>query len=100
MALKWKPNPDAAPFLSSSAHYNVKLPCCQDPWRISKKGLIGKLVLWTLVFILFVTVVINIVFVLGTTSKSRSNSQPPSIEKDSDFEERRNVIIGKRAVRR
>ena len=99
MALKWKPNPDAAPFLPSSAYYNIKLPCCQDPWRFRKKGLIGKLVQWTLVFILFVTVVINILFILDTTSKSRSNSQPPSIEKDNDFEERRNVVIGKTAVR-
>lgn len=91
--MSWKPNPDATPFLPSKAYYNIKLPCCHNAWKIRKKGLIGKLVQWTLVFILFVTVVVNILFILDTTANFRTRSQPPSVGKDKAFEERKNVII-------
>ncbi|XP_028393011.1 protein O-linked-mannose beta-1,2-N-acetylglucosaminyltransferase 1-like [Dendronephthya gigantea] len=91
--MSWKPNPHAAPFQPTNAYYTIKLPCCGNAWKIRKKGLLGKCVQWTLVFILFITVVVNVLFIMDTTSKFRKQKLSNPNEEDKDFEERRNVII-------
>lgn len=92
--MSWKPNPDAMPFQPTNAYYTIKLPCCQNAWKIRKKGLIGRCVQWTLVFILFITVVVNVLFIMDTTSKFRKQQLLNPKGEDKRFEERRHVIIG------
>lgn len=92
--MSWKPNPNAAPFQPTNAYYTIKLPCCGNAWKIRKKGLLGKCVQWTLVFILFITVVVNVLFIMDTTSKFRNQKLSNPKGEDKALEERRNVIIG------
>ena len=91
--MSWKPNPNATPFQPSNAYYSIKLPCCQNAWKIRKKGLLGRCVQWTLVLILLITVVVNVLFIMDTTSKFRKQQLNPKGE-GKGFEERRQVIIG------
>ena len=80
----WRPNPNAKPFLPSSAYYSISLPCKRTPLRIQKKGVISRLIQGILVLVLCVTVVINVIFILDTTSKLRdvkhSNSPMEQIQ--------------------
>ena len=92
--MSWKPNPNATPYQPRSAYYTIKLPCCENDWKIRKKGLIGRCVQWTLVFILFITVVVNVLFIMDTTSKFRKQKLSNPEGDDKGFEERRHVIIG------
>lgn len=90
--MSWKPNPNATPFQPSNAYYTLRVPCSENVWRIRKKGLLGRCVQWILVFILFVTVAVNVLFIMDTTSKFRKQ-QSLHLEGE-EFDERRHVIIG------
>ena len=92
--MSWKPNPNARPFQPTNAYYTIRLPCCQNAWKIRKKGLLGRCVQWTLVSILFITVVVNVLFIMDTTSKYRKQQLLNPEEEEKGFEERRQVIIG------
>ena len=92
--MSWKPNPNAMPFQPSNAYYSIKLPCCPNAWKIRKKGLLGRCVQWTLVLILLITVIVNVLFIMDTTSKFRKQQLSNPKGEDKDFEERRQVIIG------
>ena len=96
--MSWKPNPNARPFQPGNAYYTIKIPCCQDALKIRKKGLIVRCVQWSLVFILFVTVVVNVLFIMDTTSKFRKHELSNPEGEEKGFEERRNVIIGMQTI--
>ena len=74
----WRPNPNAKPFLPSSAYYNVPLPCKRTPLRIQKKGIVSRFIQGILVLVLCITVVVNVIFILDTTSKLRDAKQENS----------------------
>ena len=74
MDSSWRPNPNAKPFLPSSAFYNISIPCKKTPVRIQKKGVVSRIIQWTLVIVLCLTVVINILFILDTTSKLQNKN--------------------------
>ena len=74
MNSSWKPNPKAKPFLPSSAFYHISVPCKRTPLRVQKKGMLSRLIQWSLVILLCITVVINVLFILDTTSKLKDSA--------------------------
>ncbi|XP_067020096.1 protein O-linked-mannose beta-1,2-N-acetylglucosaminyltransferase 1-like [Acropora muricata] len=70
----WRPNPNAKPFTPASAYFSIHLPCKRQPIRVRKKGIFSRAIQWILVFVLCVTVVINLVFIYDTTRKFNKQS--------------------------
>lgn len=70
----WRPNPNAKPFTPASAYFSIDLPCKRQPIRVRKKGIFSRAIQWILVFVLCVTVVINLVFIYDTTRKFNKQS--------------------------
>ena len=95
MSINWKPNPNAAPYLPSKAYYNINVPCCPRPLKIRKKGLFGRLMQWVLIFVLFITVVVNIMFILDTTARFRNEKLPATEPGEDIVEDKRSVDVGK-----
>ena len=70
----WRPNPNAKPFTPASAYFSIHLPCKRQPIRVRKKGIFSRAIQWILVFVLCVTVIINLVFIYDTTRKFNKQS--------------------------
>ncbi|XP_046860055.1 protein O-linked-mannose beta-1,2-N-acetylglucosaminyltransferase 1-like [Xenia sp. Carnegie-2017] len=91
--MSWTPNPNAKPFHPTNAYYTFKIPCFSRAWKIRKKGMKGKCVQWLLVVILFITVFVNVLFIMDTISKYRKDKVSNHYTNDEPFEEKRRVII-------
>ena len=87
----WKPDLSAKPFVPSSAAYVVRLPCCVNPLKIRRRGVLGRCLQGLLVTVLLVTVIFNIVFIIDNSR--RLKTPPNSIQYDESDDEIRNPNV-------
>lgn len=99
----WRPNPNAKPFTPASAYFIIPLPCKRQPIRVRKKGIFSRAIQWILVFVLCVTVVINLVFIYDTTRKFNKQSHeatPQTGEGKLNDLEKPGELYGERKLQR
>ena len=94
MASGWQPNINAKPFVPSSAAYVFQIPCCTRPFKIKRRGVLGRLLQFILFSVLIITVVFNVIFIIDSSKKFRkSNQNNPYPYDDSDEVVDTNIML-------
>ncbi|XP_046860054.1 protein O-linked-mannose beta-1,2-N-acetylglucosaminyltransferase 1-like [Xenia sp. Carnegie-2017] len=89
--MSWTPNPNAKPFYPTNISHNFNTPCFSRAWNFCLKRLIRKCFKWLLVFILILTTLVNVLFVMSTKPNDRNDlyGLPNHYRKNRQIEEKR-----------
>lgn len=91
--MSWTPNPNAKQIYPTNISHKFNIRCFTRAWNFCMKRSIRKCFKWLLVFILILTIMVNVVFVMNIKPKHRNDLY--GLPKNGRFEEKRVINMGK-----